>query len=113
MEQIQTPEAKAKRAKSLKEWNALHPEESRINAQRRAKASAAKCSKPVNMVDLNTGEVLRTFGSQRDAAKWLVEQGLAKNMNCVSSISAVCQKKPCTTGYGYRKKAYGFGWDYV
>ena len=47
-----------------------------------------------------------------DAAKWLVEKGFAKNTNCKSSISAVCLKKKCTTGYGYRKKAYGFGWEF-
>lgn len=31
----------------------------------------------------------------------------------VSSINGVCQRKPCTTGYGYRKKAYGYDWRYA
>ena len=64
------------------------------------------------MLDLETGEVLRTFESQNAAARWLVENGIAKNKNCVTSISAVCLKSPCSTGYGYRKKAYGYGWEF-
>ena len=56
------------------------------------------------MCDPETGEVIRTFTSQHEAAQWLVDNGLAKNTNCASSINGVCQRKPCTTGYGYRKK---------
>ena len=65
------------------------------------------------MCDPETGEVIRTFTSQHEAAQWLVDNGLAKNTNCASSINGVCQRKPCTTGYGYRKKAYGYDWQYA
>ena len=65
------------------------------------------------MLDLRSGEILKIFPSQHAAAKWLVENGKAKNMNCVSSISSVCLRKPCTTGYGYRKKAYGYDWRFT
>lgn len=105
-------EAKEKRKASLKEWRDENPEQSKANAQKRAKAAAAKLSKEVCMLDLQSGEVLKTFPSQHAAAKWLVENGKAKNMNCVSSISSVCLRKPCTTGYGYRKKAYGYNWRF-
>lgn len=108
-----TPEARKKRAESLKKWAAENPEEAKINAKKRAKAAAEKSSRAVNMCDLKTGEVIRTFRSQHDAAQWLVNNGLAKNKNCVSSINSVCQRKPCTTGYGYRKKAYGYDWQYA
>jgi hypothetical protein len=64
------------------------------------------------MIDLLSGEVLMSFQSQHKAAKWLVENGKAKNTNCVSSISSVCLRKPCSTGYGYRKKAYGYDWRF-
>ena len=46
-------------------------------------------------------------------AEWLAQNGYTKNTNCVASVNAVCLKKKCTTGYGYRKKAYGFGWEYA
>ena len=105
-------DAKEKRKTSLREWRDKNPEQATANAQKRAKAAAAKTSKEVCMLDLNSGEVLKTFPSQHAAAKWLVEKGKAKNMNCVSSISSVCLRKPCTTGYGYRKKAYGYGWRF-
>jgi len=72
-----------------------------------------KTSKEVYMIDLHSGEVLKIFPSQHAAAKWLVENGKAKNMNCVSSISSVCLRKPCSTGYGYRKKAYGYDWRFT
>jgi hypothetical protein len=42
------------------------------------------------MIDLQSGEILKTFSSQRAAAKWLVETGKAKNLNCASTISSVC-----------------------
>ncbi|WP_068546676.1 hypothetical protein [Thalassotalea crassostreae] len=112
IESRMSPEVKAKRKASLKAWNKNNPEQAKQNAQKRAKAAAAKTSKAVSMLDLETGEVLKTFASQHAAARWLVEQGLAKNTNCVSSIGAVCLRKPCSTGYGYRKKAYGFGWSF-
>lgn len=108
-----SPEARKKRSKSLKEWAEKNPEKAKANTKKRSAASVAKCSKPVNMCDLQTGEVIRTFKSQHEAAQWLVENGLAKNTNCVSSINGVCQRKPCTTGYGYRKKAYGYDWQYA
>lgn len=107
-----SPEAEKKRSKSLKAFYRDDPRGEELTRKRSA-ASVEVCRKSVNMLDLETGEVLMTFPSQHEGARWLVEQGLAKNTNCVSSISAVCLKKPCTTGYGYRKKAYGFGWEFA
>ncbi len=104
--------AKGKRKASLKDWKDKNPEQAKANAHKRAKAAAAKLSKEVCMIDLNSGEVLKRFQSQHEAAKWLVESGKAKNRNCVSSISSVCLRKPCTTGYGYRKKAHGYDWRF-
>ena len=100
-------EAKAKRSKSLKEWNRTHPEEVK---QRGAKAGKAS-QKAINMLDLKTGEVLKSFNSQQEAAEWLVQQGLAKSTNCKSSISAVCLKKQ-VPGHGCRKQTHGFGWEF-
>lgn len=108
-----TPEANKKRKASLKEWSEKNLEQANANARKRAEAAAAKLSKSVCMIDLQSGEVLKTFSSQHAAANWLVENGKAKNLNCVSSISSVCLRKPCTTGYGYRKKAYGYDWRFA
>lgn len=109
---LASKESREKRKASLKKWRDKNPEQAKANAQKRAKVAGVKRSKQVCMVDLNSGEILRRFASQHDAARWLVENGIAKNTNCVSSISSVCLRKPCTTGYGYRKKAYGFGWRF-
>ena len=108
-----SPEARKKRAASLKTWAKENPEIAKEYQKRRSAASVAKCSKPVNMCDLETGKIIRSFKSQHEAAQWLVDNGLAKNTNCVSSINSVCQRKPCSTGYGYRKKAYGYDWQYA
>ena len=105
-----SPEAIAKRKASLKKWRDANPQQAAENAKKRAKSSAAITSKEVCMVDLESGNNLKTFPSQHAAARWLVENGKAKNTNCVTSISSVCRKSSCTTGYGYRKKAYGYGW---
>ena len=108
-----SPEAQKKQSESLKAWYRENPEKAKAAAEKRSAASVEKCRKPVNMCDLETGEVIRTFKSQHEAAQWLVDNGLAKNVHCASSISSVCQRKPCTTGYGYRKKAYGYDWQYA
>lgn len=105
--------ANEKRKASLKEWSDKHPQKAQEYAKKRAKAAAAKTSKAVCMIDLQSGNILQKFPSQHTAAKWLVENGKAKNTNCVSSISSVCLRKPCTTGYGYRKKAYGYDWRFT
>lgn len=107
-EACHTVDAERKRGLSLKKYNGLHPE----IAKKRAEKAAEKLQKAVDMLDLVTGEIIRSFKSQQEAALWLVEQGIAKNTNCKSSISSVCLKKKCTTGYGYRKKAYGYGWQF-
>ncbi len=106
-------ESKDKRIASLKKWRDENPDLAKANAQKRAKAAATKLNKEVCMIDLSSGKILRRFQSQHEAAKWLVENGKAKNMNCVSSISSVCLRKPCSTGYGYRKKAYGYDWRFA
>lgn len=109
---LASKESRDKRKASLKKWRDKNPEQAKANAQKRAKAAAEKRSKQVCMVDLNSGEILKRFLSLHEAARWLVENGVAKSMNCVSSISSVCLRKPCSTGYGYRKKAYGYDWRF-
>jgi hypothetical protein len=106
-------DANEKRKASIKEWNDKNPQKAQAYAQKRAKAAAEKTSKGVFMIDLQSGDILQKFPSQHAAAKWLVENGIAKNINCVSSISSVCLSKPCIKGYGYRKKAYGYGWRFT
>jgi hypothetical protein len=105
-------QAKEKRKASLKEWREKNPELAKENVIKRAKAASGKLSKEVCMIDLQSGEIVKIFTSLRAAAGWLVENGKAKNLNSVSSISSVCLRKPCTTGYGYRKKAYGYDWRF-
>ena len=106
-------EAKEKRKASLKLWNEMHPDESKENMRKRAAAASKKNSKRVHMCDLKTGNILKTFDSQTVAAQWLVDEGIAKSINCKTSISQVCLNKSCTTGYGTRKQAYGFGWKFA
>ena len=108
-----SPQANKKRKASLSEWKKNNPQAANENAKKRAKAAAAKTSKSVSMIDLESGKVLREFSSIHEAARWLVEAGIAKNTKCASSISSVCLRKQCTTGYGYRKKAYGYGWRFT
>jgi len=105
--------AKEKRKASRKEWSDKNPQKAKANAQKRAKAAAAKTSKAVCMIDLESREVLKRFPSLHAAARWLVEEGKAKNAKCVSSINAACLRRACTTGYGYRKKAYGYDWRFT
>ena len=105
-------EAKEKRIASLKNWIKNNPEQANANSKKRAMAAAEKTSKAICMLDLKTGEVIQKFASQHDAARWLVENGKAKNTNCVSSISAVCLRKH-VEGHGCRKQTHGYGWCFA
>lgn len=105
-------EAILKRKQSLENWYKNNKEQAQLNVQKRAKIAAMANSKPVGMIDLKTGKILKVFSSGRVAAKWLVESGKAKNMNATTSISAICLHK-VTPGHGCRKKAYGYGWCFV
>lgn len=105
-------EANTKRANSIRNWNLNNSEQAEINSQKRARAAAEKNGKAIYMLDLATGEVIQKFANQHDAARWLVDNGKAKNTNCVSSISSVCLKK-YINGHGYRKSAHGYGWCFA
>lgn len=109
---LKEPESRQKRKDSLKRWREANPQQHKANATKRAKAAGEKLSKKVWMLDLTTEDVLKEFNSQRDAARWLVDQGIAKNINCVTSISAVCLGKPLKSGK-HRNTAYGFGWRFA
>lgn len=108
----QSDEAKAKRRASLRAWAEAHPEEAVANARRRALASAAKNSRPIEMLDQQTGQVLMRFANQREAAKWLWNQRKTSCKNPAASIGCVCNKKEIP-GHGVRKQAFGYGWRYA
>ena len=112
LDTLKSEASKNKRKASLKTWARINPEQAAANIKNRAKAAAKRNSKAVCMIDLQSREVIKTFPSQHAAARWLVEEGKAKNKNCVSSISSVCNRASCTTGYGFRKKAYGYDWRF-
>lgn len=105
-------EANEKRGKSIKEFNKANPEQAKLNAQKRSMASIARTSKAVSMLDLKSGKVLKEFKSAQEAGRWLISEGITRSKNPAGSISAVCNRRPCTTGYGFRKKAYGYDWRF-
>ena len=103
-------EAKRKRRDSIRKFNLENPEIARVNSIRRVEAAKAVTNRPVCMADIDTGIVLREFESQHDAARWLVEQGLAKNTKCVASLGAVCLYYNNPSRRKRRLKAYGYKW---
>ena len=105
-----TEEAKIKRANSIKKFNAENPEKAKANAAKRVAAATAITNKPICMVNFKSGEVLKEFESQHHAARWLVEQGIAKNIKCVATLGAVCLYYENPEGRRPRLKAYGYKW---
>lgn len=78
-------------------WNKTHTEEfkryvSKLN------------SKPVYMIDKDTGEIIKKFESLVEASKWLFDNNITSNKNCSSRISKIC--------LGKGKIAYGYKWSY-
>lgn len=101
----------------IKNWIENNPEEyakarknnlKKIRSKEVQKKRAAKISKGVSMIDLNTGEILRKFQSARAAARWLVEKGITRNVNCATSVGAACRNFE-----GKVKLAYGYGWRFT
>ena len=67
-----------------------------------------KHSKSVHMLDKNTNEILKTFSSTREAARYLIQsfELAAKNEGSYSQhISEVCR--------GLRKTCQGYKWQYA
>lgn len=103
-----TEEARLKRSRSLKQWAIDHPDEVRARSQK----VAGKNARPVNMINLSTGKVEMTFNSFVEAARWLVDKGLAKNLKCKSTLWGVCRSKEDPSVRG-RKTAYGYDWAFA
>ena len=56
---------------------------------------------PIGMYDKNTGELLKTFISMHEAARYL------NNPSAITRISQCCNHKPhCITAYGYK-------WEFI
>ena len=67
---------------------------------------ATKYGKPVNMLDKKTGKVLETFSSQKEAARFLSDNGhsnIANISGLASKIGLVCR--------GKRQSCAGFKWE--
>lgn len=103
-------EANRKRGDSIKKFNSENPEKAKSNSIKRVEAAKAVTNRPVYMVDIDTENVIREFESQHEAARWLVEKGMAKNSNCVSSIGSVCLYYQDPNNRKPRKQAYGYKW---
>ena len=110
VESATSEEANRKRGNSIKKFNLENPEVAKENTRKRLEAATAVTNKPICMVDINTGKVLREFESQHAAARWLVEQGLAKNIKCVATVGAVCLYYQNSNRRRHRLKAYGYKW---
>lgn len=110
LESRTSKEANIKRGNSIKRFNINNPEIAKAYSQKRAAAAAEVSSKPVCMVSIDTGEVLREFESQHQAARWLVEQGIAKNTKCVATLGAVCLYYQNPNRNRRRQTAYGYKW---
>ena len=64
-------------------------------------------SKPVEMIDFTSGEVLNTFNSCKEAGKHVRDLGITKNETPEVRISRVCRSND------QGQKAYGFNWRFA
>ena len=105
---LSNPETKAKQSASRKEWLKNNPDKM---AEFTAKSALSR-SKPVNMIDIKTGEVIKSFKSCREAGQWLIDNGYTNSVNPSSGIGDACNKKQMP-GHGIKRTAYGFKWEYI
>lgn len=109
----QSQSARAKRKASLKKWRDTHPDEYARRVKNMVEKGNAKRMKAVCRLDVASGAILETYACQHDAARWLVREGLAKNANCVASISDICRNEAGMGRTRNRKMAYGYGWKFL
>ena len=105
------PESRKRRGNSQREWIKNHPEEAKERARKSHQALIEKNAIPVQMIDLKTKEVVKTFGSIKEAGDWLVQSGYTNSVNPSSQISAVCAKRKIP-GHGTKKSYLGYDWRY-
>lgn len=105
---LSNPETKAKQSASRKEWIKNNPDKM---AEFAAKSALSR-SKPVNMIDIKTGEVIKSFKSCKEAGQWLIDNGYTNSVNPSSGICNACIKKQIP-GHGTKRTAYGFKWEYI
>jgi DNA-binding Lrp family transcriptional regulator len=72
------------------------------------KIAASKTHKKVNQLDPKTEEVLLTFNSINEAARWLLVNGPKKPMSFEAAKTGI--HRACT---GKRPSAYGFHWEFT
>lgn len=61
---------------------------------------------PVNMIDMESGEVIMSFVSVNSAVKYLMKIGATTNRSAFSRIDSVCRSEH------KGRHAYGYGWEY-
>lgn len=103
----QSEKTKKKRKTSLKEWRDKNPDEAAANAKNRASAAAAKTSKKVSMLDLETGKVIREFSSVHEAARWLVSEGMLKTQTVHLQLVAFVYGSHAQQGMASGKRHMG------
>ena len=64
----------------------FYPEE-QLERQRKSAEKRRQNTKGVKMLDLETGNVIRTFFTPKDAAIWLLNNGYTKSKNPSSFLS--------------------------
>ena len=101
------PEVNKRRGESLRKWNKEHPDQKKVIGK---KIGASKLI-PIEMLDINTNEVIKEFSGIREAGEWLVENGKTKSVNPASHVCSACKGKR-TDGHGQRQSAYGYKWRY-
>ena len=59
--------------------------------------------KPIEMIDLETGNVLMVFDNMKEVGRWLLENGESKNKNIRSIVSTIGRAiKLEANCYGYK-----------
>lgn len=76
-----------------------HSEETKKKISDSMSGDKSAYSKKVAMFNKDSGELINTFGSAREASRWLCKEGGHAN------ISLVCN--------GKRQTAYGYKWEYL
>lgn len=69
---------------------------------------AEKNGRKVGMYDKKSGELIKTFVSMREAAKYLIENNKTKNKSADTRIATICNHVK-----GQGQTAYGYKWEFL
>jgi hypothetical protein len=94
------------------EWATMSEQNMKINKQVKSIHFMNASSKSMHQIDIVTNNIIQTFDSIKNAAKWIFENKLSKYQEFNRLTCSIISSKICSVAKNSNKEAFGFYWKY-